>query len=48
MSVWSAGPSRSFPGRLREVGFDVEEVQARAHTKRRGARHVIWFATRPR
>jgi spermidine synthase len=48
MSVWSAGPSRTFPGRLREVGFDVEEIQARAHTKRRGARHVIWFATRPR
>jgi spermidine synthase len=47
LSVWSAGPSRTFPGRLREVGFDVEEVQARAHTKRRGARHVIWFATRP-
>jgi spermidine synthase len=47
LAVWSAGPSRTFPGRLREAGFDVEEVQARAHGKRRGARHVIWFARRP-
>jgi spermidine synthase len=47
LAVWSAGPSRTFPGRLREAGFMVEEVQARAHGRRRGARHVIWFATRP-
>jgi spermidine synthase len=45
LSVWSAGPSHTFPGRLRLARFDVEEVQVRANGKRRGARHVIWFAT---
>jgi spermidine synthase len=47
LAIWSAGPSRTFPSRLREAGFDVEEVQVRAHAKRRGTRHLIWFATRP-
>jgi spermidine synthase len=46
LAVWSAGPDRSFPGRLRETGFSVDEVQVRAHGTRKGARHIIWFATR--
>lgn len=45
LAVWSAGPDRDFPERLRKVGFAVEEVRVRAHGTK-GARHVIWFARR--
>jgi spermidine synthase len=48
LAVWSSGPNPSFTKRLGDAGFDVSEVAVRATTKRRGARHVIWFATRPR
>jgi spermidine synthase len=46
LAVWSSGPHPAFTRRLREAGFDVNEVAVRATTKRSGARHVIWFATR--
>jgi spermidine synthase len=46
LAVWSSGPNTAFSKRLREAGFDVNEVAIRATTKRSGARHVIWFATR--
>jgi spermidine synthase len=46
LAVWSSGPHPLFSKRLRDAGFDVDEVAARATTKRRGARHVIWFATK--
>jgi spermidine synthase len=46
LAVWSSGPHPSFSGRLRDAGFDVKEVAVRATTRRRGARHVIWFATK--
>jgi spermidine synthase len=46
LSVWSSGPDAGFTRRLRQAGFSVEEVGARARGKR-GARHVIWVATRP-
>jgi spermidine synthase len=46
LAVWSSGPNPAFSKRLREVGFEVNEVNVRATTKRRGARHLIWFATR--
>lgn len=45
LAVWSAGPAQDFLQRLRKVGFEVEEKRVRAHGSR-GARHVIWFATR--
>ena len=45
LAVWSAHPDRSFAARLRQSGFEVEEVHTRARGKR-GARHVIWLATR--
>ena len=45
LAVWSAHPDRSFTARLRQSGFEVEEVNTRARGKR-GARHVIWLATR--
>jgi spermidine synthase len=46
LAVWSSGPHPSFSKRLASVGFDVNEVGVRATTKRSGARHVIWFATK--
>jgi len=36
----------AFTKRLREADFDVNEVGVRATSKRSGAHHVIWFATR--
>jgi spermidine synthase len=47
LAVWSSGPNSSFSKRLRAAGFDVNEVGVRATTKRSGAHHVIWFASRP-
>jgi spermidine synthase len=47
LAVWSSGPNVSFSKRLRDAGFAVDEVAVRATTKRSGARHVIWFATKP-
>src|SRR5665647_2296887 len=46
LAVWSSGPNASFSKRLRDAGFAVNEVAVRATTKRSGARHVIWFATK--
>jgi spermidine synthase len=46
LAVWSSGPHPLFSKRLRDAGFTVDEVAARATAKRRGARHVIWFATK--
>ena len=46
LAVWSSGPNPSFTRRLRDAGLAVNEVAVRATTKRSGARHVIWFATR--
>lgn len=43
LAVWSAGPDRAFPKRLRAAGFAVEEISVRAHAGK-GARHVIWLA----
>ncbi|MBX9758778.1 MAG: spermidine synthase [Beijerinckiaceae bacterium] len=46
LAVWSSTPDRTFKKRLSSGGFAVDEVRARASTSGRGARHVIWFATR--
>lgn len=45
LAVWSSAPDASFKRRLIRTGFAVEEVLIRANGKR-GARHVIWLATR--
>ena len=45
LAVWSSGQHPDFTGRLRQAGYEVEEVRARA-SGGRGARHVIWIATR--
>ena len=47
LAVWSSGPNPLFSKRLGAAGFEVNEVAVRATTKRSGARHVIWFATKP-
>ncbi|MCB8836903.1 spermidine synthase [Aurantimonas sp. VKM B-3413] len=47
LAVWSQGPDSRFLGRLRQVGFAVEEERVKAHRGKRGARHVIWLAGRP-
>lgn len=47
LAVWSSASNRAFTLRLRQVGLRVEEVGARAHGTRAGARHTIWSATRP-
>ena len=45
LAVWSSAPDAGFTRRLQRAGFAVEEAKVRAHNKR-GARHVIWLATR--
>ena len=47
LAVWSSGPNPVFTRRLRDAGFDANEVGVRATTKCSGAHHVIWFATKP-
>jgi spermidine synthase len=46
LAIWSSGPDPDFTRALRDSGFDVDEVRARANAARGGARHVIWIATR--
>src|ERR1700733_3250380 len=47
LAVWSSGPKPAFSKRLGAADFEVNEVGLRATTKRSGAHHVIWFATKP-
>ncbi|WP_300163227.1 spermidine synthase [Bradyrhizobium sp.] len=46
LAVWSSGPNAAFSKRLRAADFEVNEVGVRATTKRSGAHHVIWLATK--
>ncbi|CAN5772520.1 hypothetical protein BH11PSE6_BH11PSE6_01550 [soil metagenome] len=45
LAIWSAAPDAKFVRRLETAGFAVDEVIAKARGGR-GARHVIWLATR--
>jgi spermidine synthase len=45
-SVWSSAPDPAFTRRLKQAGFQVAEVPTRASNKKRGARHMIWVATK--
>jgi spermidine synthase len=47
LATWSSGPDNNFTTRLRNSGFEVNEVHVRARGARGGARHVIWIAARP-
>ncbi len=44
LAVWSAHRDPAFTRRLRDAGFEVDEVSVRARGNGKGARHVIWFA----
>jgi spermidine synthase len=46
LAIWSSAPDSAFTRRLRKAGFDAEEHAVRAGGGRRGARHMIWLATR--
>jgi len=46
LAVWSSSPDRNFTQRLSRAGLSVEEFRVRANGSR-GARHVVWIATRP-
>ena len=47
LAIWSAAKDPAFAARLVRRGFDVDEVQVRARSNGKGAKHTIWFA-RPR
>ncbi|OYX62314.1 MAG: spermidine synthase [Novosphingobium sp. 32-60-15] len=44
LAIWSAAKDPNFTVRLKHVGFDVEEIEVRARSNGKGAKHVIWFA----
>ena len=46
LAVWSLSPDRAFTRRLSESGFEVEEVQVRSRSARKGSRHTIWIGQR--
>ncbi len=46
LAIWSAADDPAFTRRLAKAGFAVEEVIVRAHAGRKGAKHMIWLATR--
>jgi spermidine synthase len=46
LAIWSAAADPAFTRRLGKAGFRVEEVAVRAHAGRKGAKHMIWLATR--
>jgi spermidine synthase len=48
LAVWSATPEPAFTKRLQDAGFAVDVVTVRARPNGKGARHVIWFARKPR
>jgi len=46
LAIWSAAPDKPFAKTLAEAGFAVDEVAVRARSVGKGAKHVIWFATK--
>lgn len=45
LAIWSAGADAAFTKRLKQAGFAVDEVRARARENGKGPIHTIWFAT---
>ncbi len=45
LAIWSVAPDAHFTRRLEQSGMKVEQLKARAHGGK-GARHVIWVATK--
>ena len=48
LGYWSAGADRAFLKRLKRAATSVDEVEVGSRSKNRGARHTLWFASRPR
>jgi spermidine synthase len=48
LAVWSAKSDAAFTRKLRDAGFQVDEVPVRARSNGKGAHHVIWFAQKGR
>jgi spermidine synthase len=46
LAVWSAGPDERFTKRLRQSGFETEEVKVRGRGEQGGSRYLIWLARR--
>ncbi len=47
LAIWSSGPEPAFARRLREAGFDVDEVGVRARGGvKKGPHHIVWIAMR--
>jgi spermidine synthase len=46
LAAWSAGPDGDFTRRLRQAGFEVNELRVRARGASGGARQIIWIAAR--
>jgi spermidine synthase len=46
LAIWSAAPDNRFARALSDAGFAVDEVAVRARSNGKGARHIIWFATK--
>lgn len=46
LAVWSAAPDNAFTRRLKNAGFNVEEIRTRARKSGKGGRHTIWIASR--
>lgn len=46
LAVWSAHADPAFTRRLKASGFAVDQVEARARSNGKGARHTIWLAKR--
>ena len=44
LAVWSAEPDAAFTTRLRDTGFEVDEVTVGETNDKRDAEHTIWFA----
>ena len=44
LAVWSVTPDEAFVKRLRQSGFEVEEVRVRSKGRHGAARHTIWIA----
>lgn len=44
LAIWSAHGDPAFTRRLNAAHFQVSEVNVRARSNGKGARHVIWFA----
>jgi Spermidine synthase len=48
LGIWASGPDAAFLGKLRQLGWSVEEVRAKARSGNRGgARYLIWLAQPP-